>query len=114
MTHASIAIVCGIPMAVGVAIWAVLRFFTDDGMLASAIAAGAILLAMFVMFAQEYVALARMHEACVAARQYCPAFPGDFNRYRIIGIGAFVDIGLLFAMSLAHDEWRRRRNWRSA
>jgi hypothetical protein len=68
--------------------------------------AAAALIAVLALFAQEFVTLDRARG--VAARQYCPVFPGisagSSDRSR-----GFVDVGVMCVMTLRFDEWRRRR-----
>jgi hypothetical protein len=109
MTWTWLAVTCGGPLAVGLAVAILVRAVADDLAIANALGAAAALIAVLALFAHEFVTLQRIHAACVAARQYCPVFPGDFRRYSVIGLGGFVDVGIMYVMTLKLDEWRRRK-----
>jgi hypothetical protein len=109
VTWSWLALSCGIPLAAALAVTIVVRGLTNDAVIANALGAAAALIAVLALFALEFVSLSRMHAACAAAGQYCPVFPGDFRQYSVIGLGGFVDIGLMYAITLKFDEWRRRR-----
>lgn len=81
-----------------------------DPLMGNVIGAGVIFLAVILLFAREYVELARLRQSCAQAGVACSIHPDDFIRYAIYGFIGFLDVIALFMVSLAVEERLRRRN----
>lgn len=103
------AVAIAVPTIAGFLVAAAVRLIADDPAIGNAVGAGVILAVSLLLFAQAFIDLSRMHQACAAAGVYCPVFPGDLNRYSVVGICAFLDVAVLYLANLRLEEWRRGR-----
>jgi len=90
-------------VVVGKLIWG-----RDDTMMGNVVAAGTILALMLLFFAFEYIEIARFQAACADARTPCKLQLGAHNRYFIYAFIGFIDVAIVFAMGLRHEERARR------
>lgn len=109
-----VALAVVVPTLAGLLVSALCWALSDDPGVGTAVGAALILLMGLLFFGHEYVELSRMHQACIAAGKYCPAMPGDFNRYMLVAFITFIDIGLLYMASLFLEERGRRSRRRVA
>jgi ABC-type Na+ efflux pump permease subunit len=78
-------------------------------MMGNLVGAGVMFLGAVLSIAREYVELSRMRQACLAARTLCDISPDDFTRYSVYAGIAFLEVFLLFTVSLLAEERMRRR-----
>jgi hypothetical protein len=82
--------------------------------LGNIIGSALIFFAVFFLIANEYVLVERILQECVRKSQFCTAFsikPAAFTRYAIWGAIGFVDVFILFNLSLRAERRIRGRNF---
>jgi hypothetical protein len=93
------------PTIIGLIVaWPLWAVASRDSTLGSAVAAGAVMVAILVLFAREYIEVDRMRLACPT----CLIRPRDFTRYSLIGIAGAVDMIIVFVLGLWYEERRHR------
>jgi len=98
-----IALAFVIPALMGTAV-ARLLWQRRDTMMGNVVAGGVILALMLLFFAGEYIEIARFQSACAEAGTPCKLRLGAHNRYFIYAFIGFIDVAIVFAMGLRHEE----------
>jgi predicted Na+-dependent transporter len=104
-----IALAIVVPMVLGVLVGK-LFWRREDSTMGSVVAAGVIFALVLLFFAGEYIEIARFQVACLDAHITCKLRLAAHNRYFIYGFIGFIDVAIVFAMGLRHEERARIRN----